>query len=137
MWRRIRPIILSHSVASWVAMSGLWAYQCVKYKYSPLGDPYLCRSFCISEIGAPLVFPCLLVSLVFSGLRSNILGFFPVLVVAYAGVAGPLLVWLQRLEEARLNHHRSQASECLSCGYDLRATPDRCPECGKVAKTGI
>ena len=41
--------------------------------------------------------------------------------------------WLHREVRERRNRRNSATQICVGCGYDLRATPERCPECGKTA----
>lgn len=62
----------------------------------------------------------------------------PWIAVIWAVLVGAVLVTMHILE--RRSHARStrftHSSNCRACSYDLRASKDRCPECGReIEKT--
>jgi hypothetical protein len=54
----------------------------------------------------------------------------PLWSVVLVTLAPPLVLWVYRRHRRR--NGRMSNPSCSRCGYDLRATPDRCPECGAV-----
>jgi hypothetical protein len=53
----------------------------------------------------------------------------PYWVLTAASACASLVAWgIRRLRRKESDY----SGRCPACGYDLRATPDRCPECGSV-----
>jgi hypothetical protein len=52
----------------------------------------------------------------------------PLWLVAMTFAVPPAMLLYRRRRAVQ----RGRAGQCPACGYDLRATPERCPECGRV-----
>ena len=50
----------------------------------------------------------------------------------YASLAVCPAVWLALWGRERRRVAARRTETCVACGYDLRATPGQCPECGRV-----
>jgi hypothetical protein len=55
----------------------------------------------------------------------------PVWLFIAVGLFLPLLLACHWLGQSK-QRYRAKHGQCTKCGYDLRATPGRCPECGAV-----
>ena len=49
--------------------------------------------------------------------------------VSLIPIAAPTIFHFSRQRRRRI---RAMNNQCANCGYDIRATPDRCPECGTL-----
>ena len=52
-------------------------------------------------------------------------------------LALPPAAWLAGWHRRRRAKGRRRAGLCANCGYDLRASPERCPECGTAVAAGV
>jgi hypothetical protein len=127
---RLFSLLAGLSLPLCVATVGLWARSYWVEDYHILNKARWGRYFVDSHDGSVLVWKYLDISP--STGQISLASAFPafflpdfVATVFFAILPGILVV--HRFRSAR---HKKPAGVCSICGYDLRATPERCPECG-------
>jgi hypothetical protein len=130
VWPNVRIALWAHSLASWAAFGVLWL-DTLRQPGRPPIDGQFWLVFGLTEGSAPFWLPLSFV------LYQPVVGHnedVTMVAAVYVPVAALTAAWRWRRERSRLRTSRRAAGRCVRCGYDLRATQARCPECGAVAE---
>jgi hypothetical protein len=52
-------------------------------------------------------------------------------------LVGQIIILVLVVRPVARRRMRERMGLCVQCGYDLRGSPDRCPECGGINPSGI
>ena len=123
----VRTVLWAHAIASWATFGVLW-FDTMRQPGGPPLDGRFWMVFGLTEGLAPIWLP-LSVIVYQPGISPTPLK----MGAMYLAFAALTAAWRRRRERRRLVLTRRAGGQCVRCGYDLRATPGRCPECGAGA----
>jgi hypothetical protein len=125
MAKWIRRLLAAHFFGSYLAWLALLV---VVLLHSP-HDKDLIAGF-IWWVVAPIVVPIVLISPGHGRFHPWWTGV--IFWWVYGAVFGLIIIGWLRIEKRRdLLRKRARQGLCPRCGYDLRGSPERCPECGR------
>jgi hypothetical protein len=83
----------------------------------------------VAWLAAPITFPLLMFKSVMGGFRQILT---PAGCALFASICAAAFLAVMFWQVRYYKGKALRVGECAVCGCDLRATPDRCPECGAV-----
>lgn len=127
----LRDVLLAHIISSHVVWGGVSVFMFAKEGFRFISEPMPW----IMLVFSPVLFPLMLLSGL-NNVPDDLERLIPFVIIYGAYLLCGGLVFRLLWKRGR-SKRRVRSGLCPVCGYDIRATPGRCPECGTAQAGSI